>query len=75
MNLLPDIGPNGEFIYSSDDLALQKRYPKFKEELEKLKIKADEASLEELNNMGHKKITPDFEDSPFADRQPKINEE
>ena len=92
MSLLPEIGPNGEFVYSKDDLLLKQRYDKnfiaperkakFKEELERIKAKHLEKDLQEvdekmgdLNNMGHKKVTPDFEDSPHADRQPIVVEE
>jgi hypothetical protein len=32
-------------------------------------------NFSELQNLGHKENSADFEDSPFADRQPKQEEE
>ena len=31
-----------------------------------------ESNLSEINNLGRKEVSDDFEDSPFADRQPII---
>ena len=88
MGLLPDIGPNGEVIYSKEDLLIRKqmmgdnfidpeRKRILRENMERIKAKHLEKEIQDvdkkmgdLNNMGHRKVTPDFEDSPFADRQP-----
>lgn len=85
MSLLPDIDENGQLILSKEEkkvITNPEKKAKLKERLEMMKakkleesfVKADE-SMADLNNMGHKEITPDFEDSPFADRVPLENEE
>lgn len=34
-----------------------------------------EENLSEINNLGRREVSEDFEDSPFADRQPIIEED
>lgn len=85
MNLLPEI-ENGELMMSKEqrkflgltgNIIPEARRSLLKENLEKIKAKKLEEELKnadavmaELNNDGRKEVTADFEDSPFADRQP-----
>lgn len=68
MSLLPEI-KDGKLEIEEPKLSVSEAVAQFKMRHAKPK-KSEEDSLEELNNMGHKEITEDFEDSPHADRQP-----
>ncbi len=70
--------------FLSDKTPYPVKKARLKEMIERIKAKkVEEGIIEEslaldnsqdLNNMGHKEITPDFSDSPFADRAPIVEE-
>jgi len=84
MNLLPDIDENGQLILEKEDRKLLTVVPTMRERRSTLKQRIEEIKArkvdeeikrsEELNNDGHKEVTPDFEDSPHADRVPLVEE-
>lgn len=77
MSLLPDI-ENGELIIPEPAISLEVVRPYYSKRksgsyatLRHKPKKEDfisDPNLEALNNLGHRKITKDFADSPYADR-------
>lgn len=84
MGLLPDI-VDGELVMTKEErkmygnaLISPERKRKFAELMNATKARHVAKEVEraaELNNLGHKEVTEDFEDSPHADREPLTDEE
>jgi hypothetical protein len=89
MDLLPEI-KDGKLVLNKEEKQVIRRAPVMTERKRMLKeafarirnekykrglIEKVDSDLSELNNMGHNEVTEDFEDSPFADREPLEKEE
>lgn len=88
MDLLPEI-VDGQLVLNKEEKEVIRRAPVMTEKKRMLKeafariraekykkkqIEGVDNDLSELNNMGHNEVTEDFEDSPFADREPLEDE-
>lgn len=60
---------------NSNDDEIERTIIRRKGMLESRRRQQYDANLEELNNLDRPEVTEDFEDSPFADRKPLINED